>query len=142
MTYTVPQDDNGVMTDGLLQSGGNLHWHRGRYPQTDSGGAISLVSETFPVGVTGAQSPTGPTTISPLTATPLTFATSYHRLMLQNNSAVTLYFSFDAAATAGGFQLAPGSLFEFDTGSTISLYQTSGSAIPVNGINGLSVQAW
>lgn len=144
-TYQLPADQNGILYDGVSVPNTGLYPQRGRVVQTDTNGQTSAVNESFPIGVTGAlNSAVTPSSLLSGTAATIGFGTSlYHRVMIQNNAAVTIYFWFDGPATVGAFQLAAGSLFEFDTGSALSLYQNSGSAIPINtASSGITVLAW
>lgn len=142
-TYTVPQDDNGTLFDGLSIDNIGYIAQGGHYVRTDTNSHKMAAGDVFPVGVVSAQVPASPTSLVSGTAATITFTNStIHRLMLQNNATTLVYFAFDATATTSSFQLTPGTLFEFDTGSALSLYQNSGSAVNINGANGITIQAW
>ena len=139
--YTLPNDDNGILMDGVIIPNTGITAVGGHYPTTDNNSKTTSAVDMFPVGVKSAIVPTT-TTIVTSTDTTVVFASTYHRLMFQNNSAYILYFNFDYAATLMAFSLSPGTLFEFDTQSVLHLFQASGSSMTINGASGIMILAW
>ena len=135
-------DSSNLPATGVYVPGTGVVSVQGGTASIDSLGNTSapLIAEVAQAGIIGPAA-SQPSATNVGTDTPWYFAKQVRHIFIQNNTAVNVQFSLDAAATAGSPILAPGAAFSGDIAVTV-IHLLTAAAQNINGSSAVNIVIW